>query len=334
MGKKILSIFVAVLMIVSMVAVAGISASAEAPSFKGGTIYWECPWPTDARDFKAYCHIWGSDGSALYDWQDPKEEMTAAPADKGDNVFQYDVPAGPYDEVIFSIAAGAQTFDCVLTDDCIGKIAKTDTSNMIENPMDSNKTAASTEFEGVASSGPHLGITSLGNVVGKVKCPTEDGANVVAAFIKNYLVVNPDNVTSDVLANLVSSFDTTAQAVYDVLAADSEFPTFTLDDGTKQLDKAAELLGVSGGSTGGDNNGDNNSSNSNNGGSTGGSTTGGSTTGGSNSSTGGSRGSSTTSTTSGGTTTTGDTTPYVVLGVVLVAALGIAIVAAKKKVSE
>ena len=211
---------------------------------------------------------------------------------------------------------------------------------MIENPVDSNKTTAATEFEGVASSGPHLAITSLGNVVGKVKCPTEDGASVVAAFIKNYLVVNPDNVTSDILSSLVKSFDTSAQDVYNVLAADSEFPTFTLDDGTKQLDKAAELLGVSGGSTGGDNNnggdnnGDANNGGDNNGDANNGGSTGGSTTGGSNSSTGGSRGSSTTSTTSSGTTTTGDTTPYVVLGIVLVAALGIAIVAAKKKVSE
>ena len=349
MGKKVLSILVAVLMIMSMVAVAGISASAATPSFKGGTIYWECPWPTDGRGFKAYCHIWGSDGSELYAWQDPKEEMTPA-TDKGDNIFKYDVPAGPYDEVIFSVSTGVQTFDCVLTDDCIGKTATTDKSNMIENPVDSNKTTAATEFEGVASSGPHLAITSLGNVVGKVKCPTEDGASVVAAFIKNYLVVNPDNVTSDILSSLVKSFDTSAQDVYNVLAADSEFPTFTLDDGTKQLDKAAELLGVSGGSTGGDNNnggstggdnnnggdnnGDANNGGDNNGDANNGGSTGGSTTGGSNSSTGGSRGSSTTSTTSSGTTTTGDTTPYVVLGIVLVAALGIAIVAAKKKVSE
>ncbi len=213
------------------------------PFFKGGTIYWECPWPTDGRGFKAYCHIWGSDGSALYDWQDPKEEMTPA-TDKGDNIFKYDVPAGPYDEVIFSVSTGVQTFDCVLTDDCIGKTATTDKSNMIENPMDSNKTAAATEFDGVASSGPHLGITSLGNVIGKVKCPTEDGASIVAMFIKNYLVVNPDIVTSDTLANLVKSFDTTAQDVYNALASDSEFPSFTLDDGTKQLDKAAELLGI------------------------------------------------------------------------------------------
>ena len=227
------------------------------PFFKGGTIYWECPWPTDGRIFKAYCHVYGSDGSWLYDWQDSSEEMTRAP-EKGENVFKYYIPTGPYDLIIFSISTGAQTYACVLNNDCIGKIAKTDKNNMLENPVDSYKYAAATEFEGVASSGPHIEITSVGNVVGKVICPTEDGASIVAMFIKNYLAinlaVNPDKMTSDTLANLVNSFDTTALDVYNILAADNKFASFTLEDGTNQLDKAAELLGI--GRDKGDVNGD------------------------------------------------------------------------------
>lgn len=317
MAKKILSVFIAALLIVSMATVAITSVSAASPSFSGGKIYWECPWDTAKI---AYCHVYGSDGSGLYDWQTKNEKMT----NEGGNLWSYEIPNGSYDQVIFSIDTGAQTFDLVMTDDNIGDTAITDKNTTIENPMDSNKTAAKTTWKS-GKNGPHLGITSIGNLVGEVLCPTENGATVVANFIKNYLTVNPDNVTAEVLANLISQTGTTAQEVYDVLAADSEFSTLTMsaEDPTLQLDTAKGLLGLSdnSGSSGDNDSTDNSSSNSDSTGST--------------SSSGGTRtNSSTTSTTSSGTTTTGDSTPFVVLGIVMVAALGIAVVAAKKKVSE
>lgn len=327
MAKKILSVLIAVLMVASVATMAIGTASAAAPSFSGGTVYWECPWST-AR--VAYCHVWGTDGSKLYDWQLKEEKMTKV--EGKENTWSYEIPAGPYDEVIFSIDTGAQTYDLVLTDDNIGDTAVTDTDTMIENPMDSNKTSAKTTWKS-GTNGPHLGITSIGNLVGEVLAPTESGASMVANFIKNYISVNPDNVTADVLKNLIASANTTAEDVYAALESMPEFPTLPMseEDSRLQIEVAKELLGISSGNNGGDNNnggdsnngGDNNSSNnstnSNN----------------SNNSTSSNRSNtSTTSKTSSGTTTTGDSTPFVVLGIVLVAALGVAVVAAKKKVSE
>lgn len=317
MAKKILSVLVAVLMVASMATMAIGTASAASPSFSGGTIYWECPW--DVAKI-AYCHVYGSDGTALYDWQTKNEKMTKAEGNK----WSYEVPAGQFDQVIFSIDTGAQTYDLVLTDDCIGKTAVSDTNTMIENPMDSNKTACRTTWDGVdpGVAGPHLAVSSIGNIVGEVLCPTESGAQMVANFIKNYLSVQPEYVTAEVLSAAMQKAGTNGDEVVAVLETISDFT---------MLDEAKELLGVNDGNNGGDNNnggdsnngGDNNSSNnstnSNN----------------SNNSTSSTRSNtSTTSTTSSGTTTTGDSTPFVVLGIVLVAALGVAVVAAKKKVAE
>lgn len=316
MAKKILSVLVAVLMVASMATMAIGTASAASPSFSGGTIYWECPW--DVAKI-AYCHVYGSDGTALYDWQTKNEKMTKAEGNK----WSYEVPAGQFDQVIFSIDTGAQTYDLVLTDDCIGKTAVSDTNTMIENPMDSNKTACRTTWEGVdpGVAGPHLAVSSIGNIVGEVLAPTESGAQMVANFIKNYLSVQPEYVTAEVLSAAMQKAGTNGDEVVAVLETISDFT---------MLDEAKTLLGVGGGNSGSD---DNSSSTGDNGGSNDNSSTGGSTS--STSSTSSTRSNtSTTSTTSSGTTTTGDSTPFVVLGIVLVAALGVAVVAAKKKVAE
>lgn len=315
MAKKILSVLVAVLMVASMATMAIGTASAASPSFKGGTIYWECPW--DVAKI-AYCHVYGSDGTALYDWQTKNEKMTKVEGNK----WSYEVPAGQFDQVIFSIDTGAQTYDLVLTDDCIEKTAVSDTNTMIENPMDSNKTACRTTWEGVDPSvaGPHLAVSSIGNIVGEVLAPTESGAQMVANFIKNYLSVQPEYVTAEVLSAAMQKAGTNGDEVVAVLETISDFT---------MLDEAKTLLGVGGGNSGsGDNSGSDDNSGSNDNSSTGGSTSSTSSTSSTRSNT------STTSTTSSGTTTTGDSTPFVVLGIVLVAALGVAVVAAKKKVAE
>lgn len=315
MAKKILSVLVAVLMVASMATMAIGTASAASPSFSGGTIYWECPW--DVAKI-AYCHVYGSDGTALYDWQTKNEKMTKVEGNK----WSYEVPSGQFDQVIFSIDTGAQTYDLVLTDDCIGKTAVSDTNTMIENPMDSNKTACRTTWDGVdpGVAGPHLAVSSIGNIVGEVLAPTESGAQMVANFIKNYLSVQPEYVTAEVLSAAMQKAGTNGDEVVAVLETISDFT---------MLDEAKTLLGVGGGNSGSDDNsgsGDNSGSNDNS--SSGGSTSSTSSTSSTRSNT------STTSTTSSGTTTTGDSTPFVVLGIVLVAALGVAVVAAKKKVAE
>lgn len=321
MAKKILSVLIAVLMVASLATMSIGTASAAEEHFSGGTVYWECPWDVAKV---AYCHVYGHHSGDLYSWQTKNEKMTKVEGNK----WSYEIPEGPYDQIIFSIDTGAQTFDLVLTDDCIGKTAVTDTDTMIENPQDSNKSAARTTWDGVDVSvaGPHLAITSIGHIVGEVLCPSESGADMVASFISTYLSIQPEYVTKEVLADAMSKANTTGADVYAVLQNNSEFT---------MLDEAKELLGVSDGNNGGDNAGDNNNGGDSNNGGDNNSSNNSTNSNNSNNSTSSNRSNtSTTSKTSSGTTTTGDSTPFVVLGIVLVAALGVAVVAAKKKVSE
>lgn len=322
-AKKVLSVFIAVLMIASMAVMAIPTASAASPSFSGGKIYWELPEAWAKAATFAYAHVYGHNGETLYDWQTKNEKMT----DEGNGVWSYDVPAGSYDLVTFSIDTGVQTTDLVLSDDNIGMTAVTDTNTTLENPMDSNKTGSRTTWKETGG-GVHFTITSIGNLIGDDLCPTEDGAEVVGNFIKNYFPTQPEYVTKDVIEAAMGKCNTDANAVISYLEGISEFT---------QVEDIKTLLGVNGGGSDNNNN-DNNTDNSNNNDNNNSNNTGGTTSNNSsknNSSTGGTRtNSSTTSTTSSGTTTTGDSTPFVVLAIVLVASLGVAVVAAKKKVSE
>lgn len=215
-------------MIDELTAAEGSLITIGGPSFNGGKIYWECPWK-EAK--AAYCHVFGSDGSWLYDWQTTDELMT----NEGGNLWSYEIPAGPYDLVIFSINTGAQTYELVLTDENIGDTAITDTSVMIENPIDENKTAAKTRWKS-GINGPHLAMTSSGEVVGEVLCPTESGANIVATFIEWYLPVSPDFVTAEMLSNAMRKLNTTPAEVVEILESDPYFD---------MLDEAKALLGYS-----------------------------------------------------------------------------------------
>ncbi len=215
-------------MIDELTAAEGSLITIGGPSFNGGKIYWECPWK-EAK--AAYCHVFGSDGSWLYDWQTADELMT----NEGGNLWSYEIPAGPYDLVIFSIDTGAQTYELVLTDENIGDTAITDTSVMIENPIDENKTAAKTRWKS-GINGPHLAMTSSGEVVGEVLCPTESGANIVATFIEWYLPVSPDFVTAEMLSNAMRKLNTTPAEVVEILESDPYFD---------MLDEAKALLGYS-----------------------------------------------------------------------------------------
>ena len=198
------------------------------PSFSGGKIYWECPW---SNVKVAYCHVFSSYGNWLYDWQTQYEKMT----NEGGNLWSYEIPEGPYDLVIFSVDTGAQTYELVLTDENVGDTAITDTSVMVESPIDENKTSAKTTWKSGVN-GAHLTITSTGNIVGDKLCPTESGADAVAYFIGIYLPIQPLYVTSEVLKNAMNKFGTNQAEIVDVL--EREFA-----EETEYIDEAKTLLG-------------------------------------------------------------------------------------------
>lgn len=255
MSKKVMSVLLVAVMVVSMVCVAGISASA----FGGGKIYVELPdaWAKSAK--AVYCHVWKNGGDELNAWQTKNEKMDS----EGGNKYSYTIPSGDWNMVIFSTSTGAQTYDLTFGDECIGDTA-TITDEMIENPVDSNKQTNAARWTNNGSKyGPHFAITSIGNVVGETLAPGEDPKAVLQAFIDNY----PDYATDEKIAELKK--------------------TLKIEDDASSNDSSSSKSS--------------------------------------------SKASSTAST---GTTKTGDSTPYVVLAVLLVAALGVAVIASKKKVSE
>lgn len=205
------------------------------PSFSGGKIYWECPW---SKVKVAYCHVFSSDGDWLYDWQTKNEKMTK----ESGNLWSYEIPAGAYDLVIFSIDTGAQTYDLVLTDENIGDTAISDLNEILENPMDENKTVPKTIWKSGVN-GAHLTITSTGNIVGDVLCPTESGPNAVANFIEAYLPIEPLYVTSETLKNAMNKFGTNQAEVVDVLEGNLFIEPELIDEAKSLLGYVEGVMG-------------------------------------------------------------------------------------------
>ncbi len=142
-----------------------------------------------------YCHIWERGGDAFFGWQMKKEKCV----DCGNGIYSYDVStldasdniSGGVDEakdycVIFSTNTGAQTYDATFGVECLGDTLKL-TGEQIENPVDSEKTAREAVWtDNSGKYGPHLALTSIGNVVGSVLCPHENGIEVIGDWLPTY----------------------------------------------------------------------------------------------------------------------------------------------------
>ena len=108
-------------------------------------------------------------GAELIAWGSKKLNGTDA---DGDNVWEYDpaangmsIESGKQYCIIFVNAdTKEQTYDLVMDSSCLNDIAKA-TGNSIENPVDSSKSTIETVWTN-SSLGPRLQITSVGNLVG------------------------------------------------------------------------------------------------------------------------------------------------------------------------
>ena len=211
MFKKIIAIAVAVVMVMAMASIAvsaaevkdsdvaaGSSSSVGADtsssaSGSGDLIYFNAAgWKSFS---KVYCHIWVIGGASFYGWQTPAEECQKVSGTK----YSYDLSkltgsmdvsggmksGGKYG-IIFSANTGIQTYDLTIGVECKGDTAKL-TGKQIENPVDSNKKG----YEAVWTSnsgkyGPHLALTSIGNVVGSKLAPGENGIQVIGDWVPTY----------------------------------------------------------------------------------------------------------------------------------------------------
>ena len=141
---------------------------------------------------KVFCHVWVYGGDSFYAWQAKGEACT----DKdGDGIWTYDLDAksvtleaGTLYAVIFSNENGMQTYNLLAGTDCIGDTAFCDDTTY-ENPEDSSKTAQAAFWKGQDATvyGPEKCVTSIGNVVGTCVPSTTSSQAMFEDFLLNKL---------------------------------------------------------------------------------------------------------------------------------------------------
>ena len=190
MIKKFLSLLLAVMMVVSVMAVGVVTSSAATTDgFKpeATKIYFDTDgtgWDMSQTKHKVAFYLAGGDfdteanPTKPISWGGSKLIGTATTGESG--VFEFDPVAkvgykltpGVQYKLIFARVEGKnwkeQTYDLFFTTDCLGHIAKCD-GTMIENPVDSSKKAMPAYWDNAidpTENGPVLAISSIGNVVG------------------------------------------------------------------------------------------------------------------------------------------------------------------------
>ena len=185
--KKILSVVLAAAMVASMAAVSAISTSAA----ENRTIYFDSKGlggTAAATRGIYYCYAWGSEDGELYAWDNKKLRMT----NEGNDLYSFEVPKQNSkgddvnsDLIIFHANNGPQTYDTTFNDDCFGDTAYV-TDTLLENPVDSAKTAYGCAWKNTPSQGAHIAITSTGKVQGIGMLSTETPQSIVDKFVSDY----------------------------------------------------------------------------------------------------------------------------------------------------
>ena len=262
-------------------------------------------------------YLYEHNGDVLIQWQSKKGRMT----DEGNGKYSFDLAAKGYPldagkeyACIFLADTGVQTCDLMIGPECYGDTA-VGTGEKIENTEDSNKKSDGVKWtNNSAKYDIPLGITSIGNIVGKSLWKGDTKYSLFVAFLKDTGKKGIDNAVKFNGKTVQQTIDDTAKTLglgtEDIKKAIKESGR-TLD--WKEASSSAEKGSkVSDGGSGDTNTNTNTNSN----------TTGG-TTGGSN---GGSSGGSTGSVTSGE-----ETTVYFVIGGIMLAAAGVFFLARKRR---
>lgn len=268
MFKRVISIALAVVMLFAMAVVAvsaaevsdsaagaDVSNSAGADTSGSSTgagnyVYFN---PTGWKNVSSiYCHIWEIGGEEFFSWGSKKEMCKK----ESDTKYYYDlsyltnsttIKGGLKDGVDYGIifyanANAPQTYDLTFSTACAGDTAKI-TGKMIENAVDSEKEGYEAVWTTNSSKyGPHLAISSIGNIIGSKLCPGESGAEVIGNWLPTYY----NHTNFDVVGTLAKALPKFGvkdiQAVYsyilaskadDVAFAESDFATMQ-----KQLEEA------------------------------------------------------------------------------------------------
>ena len=198
MTKKIMSMILSIAMVLS-VAVVGISGTYAAEvSDKtsevgaGNNIYFNVKKSGWSNVKTVYCHIWRADGTGDWpDWQTKKEKCKY---DSSTGIATYDLSKtghnikksdGKLYCVIFSANTGMQTYNVIMSGNCIGDTLYC-TGNLLENPEDSEKRANEAVWAKTKDCGPEKKITSSGNVIGTTLSEGDTDASMLACFLVAY----------------------------------------------------------------------------------------------------------------------------------------------------
>lgn len=183
MIKRVLCLAL-VLVCIAGIAMVGVSAA------DADKIYFEVPenWNNYS---KVYCYIWNLDGSGpIVGWKSKKGLCEQVEG----KLYSYDLTkagglqAGVNYGLIFVVDIDLQTYDALLTTDCIGDTLYSD-GTVYENPADSSKTALAAFWKNQDRSvyGPIMQVTSIGNLIGTCIPAGSTAETLFEGFLKNNL---------------------------------------------------------------------------------------------------------------------------------------------------
>ena len=229
--KKILSMVLVLVLALSCLAFASVSAEEFTPS-EEPVIYFEVPdkWKDDIS--KVFCHIWpyGGEGG-LANWGSKKE--TCAKTDT-EGLYSYDISkvggleADTLYCVIFCVTTSAgselQTYNTYFDTNCFGDTLYCD-DTIYENPEDSAKTcqAAFWKNQDNAVYGPELKITSIGNITGTALPAGVTAVDLMLSFIADGTLDNAlmyvDKTAEDLLTEIAGKLEVSDEDLADIIAS-------------------------------------------------------------------------------------------------------------------
>lgn len=238
MLKRFLSVLLAATLLFSIAAIA--HAEDAEPETAPHILYFDTT-STGWEDFSYIAfHIWAIDDPDFvpFDWGGKKQRGKAGE----DGVWSYDLDTAGLslkDEcqyaVIFYDNIGRQTYNLLFDFTCFGDTAYADTSNMLENPEDSNKSTLPAYWtnQDPTVNGPELKITSIGNVVGECMPRNNTTIGMLANFISNTMENTKIFTGSDdqqIIDNIGEKLGMTKEYVLMAIEASGEETTWDPDN--------------------------------------------------------------------------------------------------------
>lgn len=157
-----------------------------------------------------FCHIWRPDGTGeAHAWQSKKEKCDY---DATTGIATYDLSKTNFDIsksdgreycVIFSANTGMQTYNTIMSGNCIGDTMYC-SGEEIENPEDSAKKAAVAVWVNNPDCGPEKKVTSTGNIVGTAYPDGESDITLVAQYLIQYY---NDPAKTDLAQNVINTLN-------------------------------------------------------------------------------------------------------------------------------